>query len=213
MSKILYIFDSIFQTNVKIAMQAEKIFKSLNVDYRIRRIERVYGEISELPFMSNEQINSGYEIVNKADMDWADGYIIAGPVHSGMISAGMKYFLDSCHEEAASGAYLHKSFTAIVTGSLLHGGTEKALDQLYSVANQWGCLVISSSLTMSDGNPYGISFIINKELPYQEAEIALILEKHLNRFCYFSNLLPTEETKDMETKIRPYRIADILLNF
>lgn len=213
MMKVLYIFDSVFQTNIKVAKEAEKLFDSLAVDYKIRRVERVFGEASELPFMTNSQGISDYEIVNKNDLAWADGYIVASPIHSGMISAAVKYFFDSYHEEAASGAYLNKGFMGIVTGGILHGGAENALEQLYSVAMQWGCLVMPSSLAVCSNNPYGLSFIVNKEHPFEETSVRSELAEHVARFCDVFNALSINQNKSSvdrkQNDTGAYRITDI----
>lgn len=219
MTKVLYVFDSVFRTNVKLAKQAEGILKEMTSECRVRRTEQVSGEMSHMLFGKNKQEIQAYAIVSQEDMEWADCYIVASPIHTGMISASTKFFLDSYHTDAAKGKFLNKPFTVIVTGGLNHGGAERAVDQLHSVAMQWGCLVVSTSITDAYseekcGNPYGLSFIVNKEQPYDDSVVAHILKDHLARFVGIAEILSKAQMSEALKPTLPaeatvHRITDI----
>lgn len=206
MTNLLYVFDSVFQTNVKIAKEATSVFDDQSINYRIKRMEQVSGERSQLPF-AEHHLPHNYELVSKEDMEWADSYIIASPVHTGMMSAATKYFIDSYHEDAANGLFVNKLFTGIVTGGLVHGGTEKTLEQLSSVAMQWGCLVVPTNLTSSYQNPYGISFIMNRDTPYNNQLVHSALQEHLIPFIKLTTALKGQ--KSDQKKPKKYRISDV----
>ncbi|MBP1041160.1 flavodoxin family protein [Vagococcus sp. BWB3-3] len=206
MINLLYVFDSVFQTNVEIAKEAASIFANQSIHYRIRRMEQVRGESSQLPFAA-KNLSHDYELVRKEDMEWADSYVIASPIHTGMMSAATKYFIDCYHEDAVNGIFVDKPFTGIVTGGLVHGGTEKTLEQLYSVAMQWGCLIVSTNLTSGYQNPYGVSFIMNHEKPYNTFFIRSALEEHLIPFIELTRHLKHQNKDEKKTKI--FRISDV----
>lgn len=207
MINLLYIFDSVFQSNVKIATEAASIFENQSIHYRIKRMEQVSGESSQLPFIKDYRHE--YEIVSKEDMEWADCYVVASPIHTGMISAATKYFIDCYHEEALNGLFLDKTFTGIVTGGLAHGGAEKSLEQLSSVAMQWGCLVVPTSLTTAYQNPYGLSFIVNKEHRYDSELIRAELQEHFQTLIELTNRLKATDKDRKEKPKKVYRISDI----
>lgn len=56
MINLLYVFDSVFQTNMKIAKEATSIFADQSIHYRIRRMEQVRGESSQLPFVAKKSV-------------------------------------------------------------------------------------------------------------------------------------------------------------
>lgn len=173
MKNILIVFDSVTGNIEKLASKVATSFES-TAQVRVRKVKPI-------EHLSKE---SKDEIVSDADVKWADAYIICTPIYTGTFTAGIKYFIDSQHAAALEGTFLNKPFTAVAIGTFEHAGAETAIQQLYTVAMQWGMLIVSTSiankyLIQKDENPYGLSFA---EHAIASLDVADILKEHFNRF-------------------------------
>lgn len=179
-TRILVIFSSIFGANAALAKRAEGILHSLGADVRVRGIPQVV-----LAQYESELAKTAPK-ASRDDLEWADGFVFLSPVHSGTYAASVKAFVDNHHDDALSGAFLNKTFTAMVTAELEHSGQEAAAIGLNEIAAIWGCLAVTPStaqndLNLLDGNAFGLSFTLRKgKLPEGIDEV---LHAHLSRFC------------------------------
>lgn len=184
MAKTLIIFDSDTGKNEALAQKSKEVLESLNTQVRIRRVEPVFTSLDA----KEKHYNSVIPIINEEDLQWAEGYIITCPIHTGTISASIKYFFDKYHGLAGRGLFLNKPATAMTIGKLAHAGAETTIQQLYTILMQWGTLIVPSSIAYpeilhANGNPYGLSFILDATNSFGNDKLwTEVLRLHFQRF-------------------------------
>ena len=213
MDKILIIFDSDTHENEYLAKTSENIIKNLGADARVRKVNSI--GINENT--KEEHYTSNIEIINNNDLVWADSYIFTFPIHTGTVSASLKYFFDKNHEDISKGIFLNKPATAMCAGKIVHAGAETAIQQIYSMLMQWGTIIVPTSISLPrlmelNGNPYGLSFVLDKKNSFGDQDILEeTLTIHFKRFIeitkIFNNRVNKEEKRDINN---PYNIIDSL---
>lgn len=174
MSNILIVFDSITGKMESLALRMSELLKKTN-QVRVKSVKPISGIHSKL---LSEQI------VSEGDLVWANAYIFCTPIYTGTFTTGIKSFVDQYHSLASKGAFFNKPFTAAAVGHFVHAGAETAIQQLYTIAMQWGMLIVSTSIVNQDliekeENPYGLSFLENQ---LNADNVSSILQDHLDRF-------------------------------
>lgn len=220
MVKVLIVYNSLFGANIEVAKLAKQSLERNGAEVVLRRTDIVTGMETKpnfLSYASKELLE--IPIATNEDMESADAYVFSSPTHSSMMSASMKYFIDAHHDRAAAGKYMNKPFTAMTTTGFQHAGDEEVIEQFYAVAQHWGCLIVSVSITNAfvnkqGGNPYGLSFVVDDQGKLQGvAEIKKMMDIHFSRFVEISNRLvglePIEISDTSYTK-KAFSIIDVL---
>ena len=188
MPKILVVFSSLFGANASLAEDIRKALVSAGADVRVRGVKQIVLAQDQTAAAADHPDATG------EDLAWADGYVFTSPAHTGLLSAAMKAFIDEHHDDAVAGHYLNRTFTGMSTTGFKHGGQERVVDELNAAASAWGCIIVppstaNASLNVLDGNPWGLSFVLEHgALPGRE-EMAEILTPHLNRFVEVTRTL------------------------
>jgi NAD(P)H dehydrogenase (quinone) len=214
MAKITLVFDTDTGKNEELALLSEKVIKNLGAEIRIRKVPPICAANEQKKTLLSNEIS----FVSSEDMEWAQGYILSCPVHSGTFSAAMKYFLDQIHWKAAAGAFLNRPLTAMTTGKMQHAGVETTIQQLYSIVQEWGSLIVSSSFIYNEinsicGNPYGLSFILDDKGSLGDSKkVELALQTHFKRFINIIDASSQIQNHNLSKNIEPdaYTIAKIL---
>lgn len=188
MPRVLVVFSSLFGAGASLADILDSELTTLGAEVRVRRVEEVAltGDVQPAAAIA--------EVATAADLEWADGYVFSSPSHTGLLSASIKAFIDENHDAAVAGAFLNKSFTALATGGFTHAGQERVVDDLNAVAAAWGCLVVSPStanaeLNTLDGNPYGLSFVLQHGKLADPDVARQIVRIHFTRFVAVTEAL------------------------
>lgn len=213
MANILIIFDSDTGKTEELALKTQSILSELGDKVRTRRVSPVV-RIDDINRRTRE---SKIPIITKEDVLWSEGYIITCPIHTGTITAALKYFLDEYHGIASQGFFFNKAVTLMTIGKLSHAGAETTIQQLAITLMQWGSLIVSTGITSPEiisknGNPYGLSFILDSNNNFGDDAVWGPLQLQMARF---SKIVDTSKilinTKEInEGKHLPYTISDIL---
>ena len=194
--KVLVVFSSIFGANAALAEQCQAALEEAGADVRVRGVPQlVLGEYEVESAKAHPKATT-------EDLEWADGYILTSPAHTGAMSASIKAFVDSEHDGALAGKYEDKTFTAMATAELPHSGQEAVVKQLNSLGSAWGCVIVppstaNPSLNASDGNAFGLSFTLEKgKLP---EGIKPVLSQHLDRFVKLTYALAAARPEIQES--------------
>lgn len=181
MSNILVVYSSLFGANAELAEKIQQILQEQGDQVRVRGVKQIVLAEAQKP-----DARQGRE-ANADDLAWAQGFVLTSPAHTGLLSAALKAFVDENHDAAVSGQFLNKAFTGMSTGAFTHAGQERVVDELNAIGAAWGCIIVPPStalpeLNTADGNPYGLSFVLDKgklpDQPWVEQALAL----HLRRF-------------------------------
>lgn len=220
MTKVLIVFNSLFGANLETARLAKESLEKNGVEVMIRRTDIVTGMETKPNFLSYSSAEMlQVPIATTKEMEEADAYVFSSPTHSSMMSASMKYFIDTHHEAAASGKYMNKPFTAMTTTGFQHAGDEEVIEQFYAVAQHWGCLIVSVSITNAYlnkkvGNPYGLSFVVDEHGKLQGIEdIKKMMDIHFSRFAEITKRLTGDGPivkKGENTVQKAFNIMDAL---
>jgi len=213
MNKVLIIFDSDTHENEYLAKTSANIIKKLEADVRVKRVDSIGIDANT----KEEHYDSNVEIVTNDDLSWADSYIFTFPIHTGTISASLKYFFDRNHENISKGIFLNKPATTMCVGKIIHAGAETAIQHLYSMLMQWGCIIVPTSIALSrlmelNGNPYGLSFILDEKNSFgDESKLEETLSIHFKRLVEIIEIL-NKNTNAIEKRDinNPYNIVDSL---
>lgn len=181
MARILFVYSSLFGANAELAGLVESALGAAGAEARIRHVREV-----ALPEDVQPAAAAGQEVTSE-DLSWADGIILSSPAHTGLLSASIKAFIDENHNAAVAGEYLNKTFTAMATSGFAHAGQERVVDDLNAAGAAWGCILVppstaNATINQLNGNPYGLSFVLDHgKLP--DADVAAqVLAEHLGRF-------------------------------
>lgn len=181
MSRVLVVFASLFGANAQLSTLVEAALKSAGAEVRVRRVQSVALVEAEQPAAETAPVVTG------DDLAWADGFVFTSPSHTGLLSASMKAFIDEHHTAAVDGKFLNTTFTAMATSGFAHAGQERVVDDLNAVAAAWGCLLVPPStanpeINTQNGNPYGLSFVLEHGKIADLERAAEVIEAHLDRF-------------------------------
>lgn len=210
MNKVLIIFDSDTHENEYLAKKSADIIQELMADVRIRKVDSIGKNQNSL----EERYTSSIDIVNNEDLIWADSYIFTFPIHTGTITASLKYFFDQNHENISKEIFINKPATAMCVGKVIHAGAETAIQHIYTILMQWGCVIVPTSIAFPklmelNGNPYGLSFVLDEKNNFENENILEeTLTIHFNRFIKITDIF-TKTTKS-EKGNSPYNIVDSL---
>lgn len=188
MSKILVVFSSLFGANASLADDVARILEEAGAEVRVRGVKQiVLAEAQKADAKASPEATA-------ADLKWADSYVLTSPAHTGMLSAAMKAFVDENHDEIDAGTFLNKAFTGMSTGAYAHAGQERVVDELNAIGSAWGCILVPPStafadLNASDGNPYGLSFVLDHGKLPEGPAVADALQVHLRRFVAVTEAL------------------------
>lgn len=212
MANILIIFDSDTGKTEELVEKTESILSQLDDKVRTRRVAPVVP-ISDINRKTRE---SKIPIVTKEDVTWSEGYIVTCPIHTGTITAALKYFLDEYHGIASRGLFLNKPVTLMTIGKFSHAGAETTIQQLAVTLMQWGSLIVSTGITSpgiitKNENPYGLSFILDSSNSFGDDSVWQPLKLQMERFSKI-----VDANKDLVVKGSvnegthlPYTINDI----
>ena len=134
--------------------------------------------------------DSGAPYVDKADLAACAGLALGSPTRFGNMAAPLKYFLDSCGAEWASGTLVGKPAAVFTSTASMHGGQESTLLSMMIPLLHHGMLLVgipytepSLSSTKSGGTPYGASHVAGNDdqntLSEDEKQLARALGKRL----------------------------------
>lgn len=110
-----------------------------------------------------EETESTVEVVELADLEWADGYAFGTPTRYGAPAAQLKQFIDSAGGLWQAGKLADKPVTTFVSSAEQHGGQESTILSLNNVFYHWGAVIVPLGYTddivyAAGGNPYGTSW-------------------------------------------------------
>ena len=193
MARILFVFSSLFGANATLARLGESALRAAGAEVRVRRVREVALTQDVQPSAE------GAELASADDLAWADGFVFSSPSHTGLLSASVKAFIDENHDAAVAGVHLNKTFTAMATSGFAHAGQERVVDDLNAVGAAWGCVLVppsTASATMNklDGNPYGLSFVLEHGRLPDEGVAAEVLGEHLTRFVVVTDAVSSLRT-------------------
>lgn len=188
MARILVVYSSLFGANTELAGLVETAVKGAGAQVRLRRVREVALPDDVQPVAETA------ELADADDLAWADGFVVSSPAHTGLLSASIKAFVDENHDAAVAGAYLNKTFTAMATSNFAHAGQERVVDDLNAIGAAWGCILVppstaNTTVNKLDGNPYGLSFVLEHGRLADSAIAAEVLGEHLTRFVTVTQAL------------------------
>lgn len=199
---------SLFGANAELADTVGTVLGELGAESRLRGVAQ--------PLLGDHQTPEAKATADATsdDLEWADGIIFTSPSHTGLPSAAIKLFIDEHHEEAVAGAFLNKSFTAMATSAFAHAGQERVVDDLNAVAAAWGLVVVAPStanaeLNKLDGNPYGLSFVLEHGKLADAAATHAVLTAHLRRFIAVTDALVPLHTELVPASAAPLQAKDV----
>ncbi|WP_424465857.1 flavodoxin family protein [Pseudoclavibacter helvolus] len=182
MARILVLFSSLFGANAQLAGLASEALSAAGAEVRMRRVAEVAlpGDV--------QTAAEGAAVADTADLEWADGFVFSSPAHTGLLSASMKAFIDQHHDAAVAGRFLDTTFTAMATSGFAHAGQERVVDDLNAAAAAWGCVIVPPStanpvINKLNGNPYGLSFVLEHGKLADAALAEEAISAHLARFA------------------------------
>lgn len=111
----------------------------------------------------HQETASTVEVVELADLEWADGYAFGTPTRYGAPAAQLKQFIDSAGSLWHEGKLSDKPVTTFVSSAEQHGGQESTILSLNNVFYHWGAVIVPLGYTddivyAAGGNPYGTSW-------------------------------------------------------
>ncbi|GAA4261798.1 flavodoxin family protein [Dactylosporangium darangshiense] len=188
MARILIVYSSLSGANAMLAGLAASALGATGAEVRVRRVPEVAFPGAVQPAAD------GVKAVSADDLAWADGFVLSSQSHTGLLSASIKAFIDAHHDAAVAGSYLNKTFTAMATSAFAHAGQERVVDELNAVGAAWGCILVppsvaSARLNVLNGNPYGLSFVLEQgRIPDTDAARE-VLDAHLHRFAAITDAM------------------------
>lgn len=207
MARVLFVYSSLFGANAELAGLVETALRAAGAEVRLRRVREVALPDDVQPAAATAPFASA------DDLAWADGFVVSSPAHTGLLSASIKAFVDEHHDAAVAGAYLNTTFTAMATSGFAHAGQERVVDDLNAIGAAWGCILVPPStanptINTLDGNPYGLSFVLEHGRIRDTEVAAEVLGEHLRRFVAVTEAVAALRPRPAHH--RPATAADVL---
>lgn len=219
MTRVLVVFSSFFGANAELASLVEPILVSAGAEVCVRRAEQLTPDGHARVYAGIDLGDAHEQAAPPAtgdDLVWADGIILSSPSHTGLLSSAMKDFIDTHHEAAVAAKFLNRTFTAMATSGFAHAGQERVVGDLNAVAAAWGCILVPPStanadINTLDGNPFGLSFVLEHGKLTSVDNVQIALTAHLTRFVAVTAATePLRERNEVAPTHKRSTIADAL---
>jgi NAD(P)H dehydrogenase (quinone) len=124
--------------------------------------------------------------VTLEDLSECNGLALGSPVRFGVMSAHLKYFLDSTSAEWLTGSLSGKPACVFTSSGSMHGGQEACLLSMMLPLIHHGMMIVgipytetSLMKTKTGGTPYGVTHVsgMNDDLPLSEEEKELAMSQ------------------------------------
>lgn len=164
---VLVVYYSATGSVHRLAQAVTEGAESAGAEVRLRRVAELAPAeaIAANPDWDRhrQETESTVEVVELADLEWADGYAFGTPTRYGAPAAQLKQFIDSAGGLWQAGKLADKPVTAFVSSAEQHGGQESTILSLNNVFYHWGALIVPLGYTddivyAAGGNPYGTSW-------------------------------------------------------
>lgn len=164
---VLVVYYSATGSVHRLARAVTEGAESAGAEVRLRRVAELAPAeaIAANPDWARhrEETESTVEVVELADLEWADGYAFGTPTRYGAPAAQLKQFIDSAGGLWQAGKLADKPVTAFVSSAEQHGGQESTILSLNNVFYHWGAVIVPLGYTddivyAAGGNPYGTSW-------------------------------------------------------
>ena len=164
---VLVVYYSATGSVHRLAQAVTEGAESAGAEVRLRRVAELAPAeaIAANPDWDRhrQETESTVEVVELADLEWADGYAFGTPTRYGAPAAQLKQFIDSAGGLWQAGKLADKPVTTFVSSAEQHGGQESTILSLNNVFYHWGALIVPLGYTddivyAAGGNPYGTSW-------------------------------------------------------
>ena len=164
----------------------------------VESIDGVCAKIRTVPNVSlanvsgttHDSLSLEGNFVTLDDLQECDGLALGSPVRFGVMSAHLKYFLDSTSPQWLTGALINKPACVFTSGASIHGGQEACLLSMMIPLLHHGMLIMGIPYsenqlmqTKSGGTPYGVSHVSGVDgdnlITSEEKQLAIIQGKRL----------------------------------
>ncbi|MGP4006869.1 NAD(P)H:quinone oxidoreductase [Streptomyces sp. 4N124] len=164
---VLVVYYSATGSVHRLAKAVTEGAESAGAEVRLRRV----AELAPAEAMAanpdwgkhHQETESTVEVVELADLEWADGYAFGTPTRYGAPAAQLKQFIDTAGSLWQEGKLSDKPVTTFVSSAEQHGGQESTILSLNNVFYHWGAVIVPLGYTddivyAAGGNPYGTSW-------------------------------------------------------
>ena len=164
---VLVVYYSATGSVHRLARAVTEGAESAGAEVRLRRVAELAPAeaIAANPDWAKhrQETESAVEVVELADLEWADGYAFGTPTRYGAPAAQLKQFIDSAGSLWQAGKLADKPVTTFVSSAERHGGQESTILSLNNVFYHWGAVIVPLGYTddivyAAGGNPYGTSW-------------------------------------------------------
>lgn len=170
-TKIAVIYYSSTGVNTQMARWAAEAVKATGAEVRLLQVQELAPEavIDGNPaWRENVEATKDIAFATSEDLDWADGYIFASPSRFGTMASQMKQFFDIQGGPWSQGKMANKAVTAMASAGNMHGGQELVIQNIYTVMQHWGSIIVPTGYVNptgypAGGNPYGTSATVDGE--------------------------------------------------
>jgi len=164
---VLVVYYSATGSVHRLAKAVAEGAESAGAEVRLRRVAELAPAeaIAANPDWAahRQETESTVEVVELADLEWADGYAFGTPTRYGAPAAQLKQFIDTAGGLWQAGKLADKPVTTFVSSAEQHGGQESTILSLNNVFYHWGAVIVPLGYTddivyAAGGNPYGTSW-------------------------------------------------------
>jgi len=164
---VLVVYYSATGSVHRLAKAVAEGAESAGAEVRLRRVAELAPAeaIAANPDWAahRQETESTVEVVELADLEWADGYAFGTPTRYGAPAAQLKQFIDTAGGLWQEGKLSDKPVTTFVSSAEQHGGQESTILSLNNVFYHWGAVIVPLGYTddivyAAGGNPYGTSW-------------------------------------------------------
>ena len=170
MTKLALIYYSATGHGTTMARRVEAAAKAAGAEVRVRHIAETHDpeSFAENPaWTANYLATKDLPAATGDDVVWSDAVIFGSPTRFGSVSAQFRTFIDSLGGLWSQGKLADKVYAAFTSSQTLHGGQETTLLTLYVTLMHFGGIIVPPGYTdpvkFTDGNPYGVGLIANRE--------------------------------------------------
>ena len=170
MTKLAIIYYSATGHGTTMARRVEAAAKAAGAEVRVRHIAETHDpeSFAENPaWTANYLATKDLPAATGDDVVWSDAVIFGSPTRFGSVSAQLRTFIDSLGGLWSQGKLADKVYAAFTSSQTLHGGQETTLLTLYVTLMHFGGIIVPPGYTdpvkFTDGNPYGVGLIANRE--------------------------------------------------